>query len=131
MEEFNFSLSKAEAFKSRFFQPRWVSRPSYHKSQLSTILNDFSEQLVAEIKRCLRHFQAFEGVGQNGKIYLTGGGAKLELLAALFSEQLKIETAIWNPLDFFTKTNDAQDDIARQQKGIYLTPAIGTLLRGD
>ncbi|MFQ5824558.1 MAG: hypothetical protein ACE5JB_10925, partial [bacterium] len=66
-----------------------------------------------------------------GKIFLTGGVAKTDLLVNPFNEKLKIKTELWNPLNFFKITSPQQDEQIRQLLGTHLTPTIGTLLRGD
>lgn len=131
MEELCLTLSKAEILKRRIYRPKWTNSGAYHKSSLSEILAEFANNIVFEVKRCLRHYQSREGVAEIGKIYLTGGGAKTDLLVNLFHEKLNIRTELWNPLNFFKITSPQQDEQIRQLLGIQLTPTIGTLLRGD
>jgi type IV pilus assembly protein PilM len=132
MTEFNVAYSKAEAMKNRFLDTSRTNSVSYKKTKLYEILLSFSEQLSLEIKKCIRHFQTFEGVVTNGQIYFTGGGAKLDVLLELFADHLRMNVYLWNPLDHFVKTYlDQDDDENRRRKGVHLTPALGTVLRGD
>lgn len=130
-EEFCLTFFKAEKLKIRFFQPKWASLDAFQSSKLHQIFFEFANNLVSEVKRCMRHFQSYECVAEIGKIYLTGGGAKLGLISNFFFEHLHIETKIWNPLNFFIKKSPKQNEHIRQHLGIHLTPTLGTLLRGD
>ncbi len=104
-----------------FFQN--LSPPQIH----SRNLEDFS----SEVRKCIRHVQADEGILRFDKIYLSGGGPVLADLAETFEKTLGIETKIWNPILQFT--NGGNNGLQRNQiaSGIYLTPAIGTALRGS
>ncbi len=77
------------------------SRQSAHSS--------FSKNLLAEVKKCIRHIQSHEGISEFEQIYLTGTGAQSDSLCNFFEENLQVKT----------KSSE------------YLTPAIGTALRGD
>ena len=131
MEELCLSFFKADKLKRRIFRPKWTNTEAFQKLTLSEILSEFADNLISEVKRCLQHYQSCEDVAEIGKIYLTGGAAKMDLLVSLFYQKLKIETELWNPLNFFKKTSAQQDEQNRQLLGIHLTPTIGTLLRGD
>jgi len=131
MEELCLSFFKADKLKRRIFRPKWTNTEAFQKLTLSEILSEFTDNLISEVKRCLQHYQSCEGVAEIGKIYLTGGAAKMDLLVGLFFQKLKIETELWNPLNFFQQTSAQQNEQNRQLLGIHLTPTIGTLLRGD
>ncbi|MCG8606865.1 pilus assembly protein PilM [bacterium] len=131
MDEFNFSYYKAEVMKNRFLDSSRTTTISYRKTKLYELLFNFSEQISSEIKKCVRHFQTFEGVVENGQVYVTGGSAKLHVLLELIADHLRMNIHVWNPLDHFIKTSPDQDDEQRRRKGVHLTSALGAVLRGD
>ena len=104
-----------------FFQT--VSAPQIHSANF--------ENFSSEVQKCMRHIQSHEGVSEFEKIYLSGGGVVLADLVKSFEKAFEIETRIWNPVLQFT--NGGNKELTRNQleSGIYLTPAIGSALRGN
>lgn len=130
-QEHGIKYCKAEELKRRMYQSKWMSTPSYQHSILNEIMVDFANELTSEVKRCLRHYQSNEGFGAIKQIYLSGGGARMAFISKLLRDHLAVECKIWNPLEYFVNQSPEQGDDMRRKMGVYLTPAIGTLLRGD
>lgn len=131
MEESRLNFFKAEAFKKRMYRPEKTRMDAYQKSNLSEIFSGFANRLIPEVKRSILHFQSKEGLAEMDKLFLSGGGAQIDLIKEAFSEKLHIPTQIWNPLEMFDQDNLQTYAEAQLKQGSLLTPTIGTLLRGD
>ena len=131
MEDLCLPFSKADLYKRRMYQPKWMNKSAYQKSNLCEIYSNFSNKLIDEVKKCMRHFQSIEGVTEMNNIFLTGGGANLAFLVDSFNEQLACKTKIWNPLDYFHSQSNGVNGSTSNPSGLHLTPEIGTLLRGN
>jgi type IV pilus assembly protein PilM len=73
--------------------------PSNNQENLdlkNTIL-DFAEPICAEIERSIDYFRSTFGGEYIKHVFLSGGSAKINGLAAILSQRLNIETEIINP----------------------------------
>jgi len=85
--------------------------------ELQNSILDFAEPICSEIERSIDYFRSTFG-GENIKhVFLSGGSARINGLAATLSQRLNIETEIINPfleIGFNKKNIDARvlDDIS-------------------
>jgi len=130
MKQIGLHYDRAEQLKHKIYQPKWVETASYQKSDLLTVYTEFTHDLIAEVKKCIRYYQVEHGTTEQGEILLTGGGAQLSSLSERFQQELQIDTFLWDPMLQFLSANAGDQDTAVQDT-IALTPALGTILRGD
>ena len=110
---------------------KWADLNFFQNLSLPQIHSSNFEAFSSEVWKCMRHIQSHEGVSKFDKIYLSGGGSVLADLAEAFEKTFGIDIKIWNPILQFT--NGGNTGLKRNQldSSIYLTPAIGTALRGN
>ncbi len=83
------------------------------------------EMIVQEVKRSLRFYVKEAGNSDFRKILLVGGTAKLKGLPEYFTDQLKLETEIYNPfvnLEKPEKFKDKQDPQLALALGLAMRP---------
>lgn len=128
MKEWNLNFMEAEELKYKMPEIKKKAIPENQRNKFNEIFYDFTAKIIYEIKRCLLHFQSYEGIADFDKLYLTGNDSKLILKKNLLNENLKVEAAYWNPLLFFNE--DVPQEI-QMLVGMHFTPVLGCLLRGD
>ncbi len=134
MEDLNITYNKAETLKRKMYQKKWANKKSYQDSKLPVIFAEYCTLLIAEVKKCIRYFQTNEGVAQIEKILLTGGGAQLYLLADTFQRHLSINTELWYPINQLEQPHAHEQEAEEQEEnadGLYFTPCIGAIIRGQ
>ena len=130
MDQIGMPFFKAEAFKKKMQQRNWSERSQFRESKLSSLYRDFAQELLGNVRKCVRHYQTQQGVAAMNKVLLTGGSATLPYLVETSEEVLSFPTTIWNPLSRFRRSRDdvsANPDAA----GLQLPVVLGAVLRGD
>ncbi len=131
MQELRLSFKKAEILKRKIYQAKWVRSAAYGQSHLHDIFAEFADLLIAEVKKCIRHYQANEGVSFIEKVFLTGGGAKLCDLAQSFQLQLDIPTRLWDPVEALASVAQPSGAEPGVTDGVYFGACIGAVVRGE
>ncbi len=110
---------------------QWADLSFFQNSSPPPDQSNAFEKLSSEVRKCIRHIQSHEGISNFDKIYLSGGGRVLTDLAETFEKTFGLKTKIWNPVLQFASDGDLGFTRNQLASGIYLTPAIGTAVRGN
>ncbi len=127
----NIDFAEADALKIAFFKEMQQRSETVRSNpELIEIFCNFASELIHEVRRCIRHYQSTEAVAEFGRVYLTGGGARVDLLTALFEHELAMETRFWDPYKEYASGKDEAVASTAADETLRLGPAIGTVLQG-
>ena len=126
MKQKKISYEEAEAYKIE----HGLKKEESDSDSTSIIALDItekstSEHIVQEVKRSIRFYVKEAGNSDFRKIMLVGGGSKMIGLAEFISEQLKMDTEIYNPfinLERPEKFKDSQDPQLALALGLAMRP---------
>ncbi|MCD4797306.1 MAG: pilus assembly protein PilM [Candidatus Cloacimonetes bacterium] len=126
MKQKNISYEEAEAYKIE----HGLKKEKSNSDSSSLIALDITEKstvehIVQEVKRSIRFYVKEAGNSDFRKIMLVGGGSKTIGLAEFISEQLKMDTEIYNPfinLEKPEKFKDSQDPQLALALGLAMRP---------
>ena len=130
MEEIGLPFFKAEAFKKKMQKRNWPERSQFRESRLSCIYSEFAQELLREVRKCVRHYQTHQGITTMSNVFLTGGSANLPYLIEKSKELLSFPTRVWNPLNHFRKQATQRSENS-DETGHQLPIVLGAVLRGD
>ncbi len=126
MKKKNIPYEEAEAYKIE----HGLRKEESDSDSTSIIALDITEKstaehIVQEVKRSIRFYVKEAGNSDFRKIMLVGGGSKMIGLAEFISEQLKMDTEIYNPfinLEKPEKFKDSQDPQLALALGLAMRP---------
>jgi type IV pilus assembly protein PilM len=119
------SLEQAEAFKCG----RADAGPA--PPQLAQIVESVVDSIAGEIQRSLDFFMATSGEAEIARIFLTGGTAKLPLLAQAIERRARASVEVFSPLEKIGVDSSAVDPAALAALGPQLAVALGLSMRKD
>jgi type IV pilus assembly protein PilM len=119
------SLEQAEAFKCG----RADAGPP--PPQLAQIVEGVVDSIAGEIQRSLDFFMATSGEAEIARIFLTGGTAKLPLLAQAIERRARASVEVFSPLEKIGVDTAAVDSAALAALGPQLAVALGLSMRKD
>jgi type IV pilus assembly protein PilM len=103
---------------------------NYHdKARLEDVMTRVSETVALEIRRSLDFYNSTAGEGKIGKIYLSGGGAKTQMLPSVVSQKLGVPVEVLNPLANVKYSDKDYDPDYLQAIGPLMTVAVGLATR--
>jgi type IV pilus assembly protein PilM len=89
------------------------------------------DSIAAEIQRSLDFFMATSGESEIARIFLTGGTAKIGLLAQAIERRARVTVELFSPLERITVDATAVDPSVLSALSAQLAVAIGLSLRRD
>jgi type IV pilus assembly protein PilM len=121
----NISFEQAEGLKCG--RPEMGSPPP----QLPQIVEGVVDSIAGEIQRSLDFFMATSGEAEIARIFLTGGTAKLPLLAQAIERRSRAPVEVFSPLEKIGVDATAVDPAALAALGPQLAVALGLSMRKD
>lgn len=118
---------KANSENSQQGDFKWTDLELFQNLSGKKVAPGVYDNFASEVKKCIRHIQAHEGISDFERIYLTGVGPDLPELADTIQKSLKIETKMWNPVLQFANGSEQ----TKKNEGVHLASVIGTALRGN
>lgn len=128
MQVLRISFIEAEHLKQNqidLFNLDFSEEPDALKQQLQLLLTEF----IREIRRTAEYYQLQNSGVVIDKVYITGGGSKVNNLVPYFATQLNLPLVIHDPLAKL-EIPDSFDKTHLQQVAPQLGTAIGLSLRG-
>jgi type IV pilus assembly protein PilM len=119
------TVEQADAFKCG----RPDAGPPPH--QVQQIMEGVIDAIAAEIQRSLDFYMATSGETEIARIFLTGGTAKIPLLAQAIERRSRIGVEVFSPLDKIALDGGSVDPAAVTALGGQLAVAIGLSMRKD
>jgi type IV pilus assembly protein PilM len=119
------SFEHAEAFKCG--RPEAGPPPA----QVVQIIEGVIDSIAAEIQRSLDFYMATSGETEIARIFLTGGTAKIPILAQAIERRARIGVEVFSPLDRIAIDSGSVDSAAVTNLGAQLAVAIGLSMRKD
>jgi type IV pilus assembly protein PilM len=89
------------------------------------------DSIAGEIQRSLDFFMATSGEAEIARIFLTGGTAKLPLLAQAIERRARAPVEVFSPLEKIGVDATAVDTAALAALGPQLAVALGLSMRKD
>jgi type IV pilus assembly protein PilM len=99
--------------------------------QLATIIEGVVDSIAGEIQRSLDFFMATSGEAEIARIFLTGGTAKLPMLAQAIERRARAPVEVFSPLEKIGVDAAAVDTAALAALGPQLAVALGLSMRKD
>ena len=121
----NISFEQAEALKCG--RPESGSPPP----QLAQIVEGVVDSIAGEIQRSLDFFMATSGEAEIARIFLTGGTAKLPLLAQAIERRARAPVEVFSPLEKIGVDTTGVDPAALAALGPQLAVSLGLSMRKD
>ncbi len=131
MKNFKLEFFDAEKLKMKETRSKGTEIEFCQNSHVNEFYRTFYDDLITEVQKCIQHFQSYSGCAEIGRLYITGGEARHNIVANLFQRKLHIDVNTWNPLEYLGISNSDNGDTLKFANGLHLAPTIGTLLRGD
>ncbi len=125
MFEHQMDVGVAEKFKRKMFKPQWMRHPAFKASQLQISFDEFTDHLAKELKGNFLHYQATQGTKPVQRVYLTGGGARLDSLVQTLEEKLSTEIKPWDPFDDLADSPANTSDSIALSAGLHFALAFG------
>jgi type IV pilus assembly protein PilM len=119
------SFEQAEAMKCG--RPEAGAAPP----QLAQIVEGVVDSIAGEIQRSLDFFMATSGEAEIARIFLTGGTAKLPLLAQAIERRARAPVEVFSPLEKIGVDAKSVDTAALAALGPQLAVALGLSMRKD
>jgi type IV pilus assembly protein PilM len=98
-------------------------------ARLEEVMTRVSETVALEVRRSLDFYNSTAGEGKIGKIYLSGGGAKTQMLPSVVSQKLGVPVEVLNPLANIKYSDKDYDPDYLQAIGPLMTVAVGLATR--
>jgi len=114
-EQMNISYAEAEGIK--------VGMPNEVQPQLESLVSPLGRELRASID-----FFEHQQDKTVGKVYISGGSARSDLMVQMLRSQLNVECKSWNPTSFLQLSLPPQQLSELEHVASQLTVAIGTAL---
>ncbi|HEX9295276.1 MAG TPA: type IV pilus assembly protein PilM [Polyangiaceae bacterium] len=99
--------------------------------QLMSIMQGVIDSIAAEIQRSLDFFMATSGEAEIARIFLTGGSAKIPLLAQAIERRAHAPVEVFSPLERIGVDTALVDPAALSTLGPQLAVALGLSMRKD
>ena len=106
-----------------------VSGSYPNSTRFEEVMLKTSEMVALEIRRSLDFYNSTAGEGKIGKIYLSGGGAKVQMLSGVVSQMLGVPVEVLNPLSRINYSEKDFDPGYLQAIGPLMTVAVGLATR--
>src|SRR5262245_13723981 len=121
----NISFEEAESLKCG--APQAGPPPD----NVAQIMDGVIDSLAGEIQRSLDFFMATSGESEIARIFVTGGTAKIPLLAQAIERRARSPVEVFSPLEKIGVDAGAVDGAALAALGPQLTVALGLSMRKD
>lgn len=98
-------------------------------AEVETVIETAADSIAAEIQRSLDFFMATSGDVEIGRVYLTGGTAKLPSLARAIERRARVAVEHWAPAEKLEVDGKRVDASELAEVGPQLAVALGLALR--
>ena len=126
-KEWNISYQQAEAVK-RGSIPDELS--SLHPEELQSLLKPVMNELINEIRRSLVYYDNQTGKRGFSRLVLTGGGALLEGIPEVLSNELGLDVEFLDPFKRLHVDEAGHPGLLRKEEAERLSLSVGLALRG-
>src|SRR6266542_4130318 len=99
--------------------------------QLAQIVDGVVDSIAGEIQRSLDFFMATSGEAEIARIFLTGGTARLPLLAQAIERRARTPVEVFSPLEKIGVDTSSVDSAQLASLGPQLAVALGLSMRKD
>lgn len=97
--------------------------------EVAPVVEAAADSIAAEIQRSLDFFMATSGDVEIGRVYLTGGTAKLPFLAQAIERRARVIVEHWEPVERLEVDNKRVDSRELSEVSPQLAVALGLALR--
>ncbi len=120
-KQFGVSTDEAEQLK--------ISGAAPDQDRLRETISRINETLAMEMRRSLDFYNSTAGDGKINKVYMSGGGAKIDMLVEVVSQRLGLPVEILNPFRKIKFNEKEFDPEYLQEIGPLVTVAMGLATR--